>query len=285
MLILKEAFNGTRRFSRFQRELNIPRQTLSLRLAHLCQEQMLFRRFVGPSLATLEYVPTPKAFDLHDAMYSVWLWHEAHPSDVDVLPFDVIHTPCGHRLTDNYCCRACEQPVKSTSVRIERSQPEQFETEPRSRLPRRNDTAITAAEGGSPSSIIAASIVGDLPSNEILYLLFQGQRHLLAIVDALQIGLPVVRDRLDRLRDLGLISETNDGRRLNFEILPRAEVFYTLLISIATWGDRWCNNGQPPPELRIHQCGSLLDARFRCAHCGEWIHPHAVMIAPRHATG
>ena len=41
MLILKEAFNGVRRFSAFQRALNVPKQTLSLRLAHLCREQML----------------------------------------------------------------------------------------------------------------------------------------------------------------------------------------------------------------------------------------------------
>jgi DNA-binding HxlR family transcriptional regulator len=60
MLVLKEAFNGQRRFSGFQRALNIPRQTLSLRLTALCRDQMLYRRHVSADHATLEYAPHPK---------------------------------------------------------------------------------------------------------------------------------------------------------------------------------------------------------------------------------
>jgi DNA-binding HxlR family transcriptional regulator len=93
MLILKEAYNGERRFGGFQKKLNIPKQTLSLRLTHLCHEQMMYRRQVSPTHTTLEYALTAKAFDLQDAMYSIWLWHEANPRDVSVLAAVRDHPP------------------------------------------------------------------------------------------------------------------------------------------------------------------------------------------------
>ena len=187
MLILKEIFNGTRRFAVMQRALNIPKQTLSLRLTTLCHEQMLYRRFVGPGQGVLEYAPTAKTYDLSDAMYAIWLWHQANPNDADILPFDIVHKGCGHVLGAQYCCSACGEPATGASVTVERSQPEQFESGPRPRLARRNDASFTAA-APQAGGMVAASLVGDLPCNEILYLLFQGPRHMLAIAGELGLG-------------------------------------------------------------------------------------------------
>jgi len=274
MLILKEAFNGTRRFSAFQRALNIPKQTLSLRLTALCHEQMLYRRFPAPqsggTQAAPEYAPTAKTFDLADAMYAIWLWHRANPGVEDVLPFDIVHKSCGHLLEADYCCTACGEPARSASVTIQRSQPEQVETEPRPRLARRNDASFTATSSQS-GGMVAASLVGDLPCNEILFLLFQGPRHPLAITQELALGAPVVRDRLDKLKALNLVREEVQGRRLVYHLLPRAEGFFPLLLAIAEWGDRWCNDGQPPPDPRLHACGAILRGRYRCRHCREWV--------------
>lgn len=278
MLILKEAFNGTRRFSAFQRALNIPRQTLSLRLTHLCREAMMYRRPVSPSHATLEYVPTAKAFDLQEAMYSVWLWHQANPGDGDVLPFDIVHD-CGHVLSARFHCTHCEAPITSASVKVIPTDPPQFDTEPRARLSRRNDGAITAA--GAGDGLVAASLVGDIPCNEILWRLFQGPAHIQALADDLALGLPVVRGRLEKLRHLGMVQEQAEGRRLVCSILPRAEAFYPLLVSISAWGDRWCNGTRPPPEMLVHDCGNLLKGRFRCTHCGGWVGRGNVTIRPR----
>ena len=281
MLILKEAFNGVRRFSAFQRALNVPKQTLSLRLAHLCREQMLYRRYLSPRHTTLEYAPTAKTHDLQQAMYSIWLWHEAHPGDVDVLPFDIVHNTCGKRLAATFRCMHCSESADSRSIDIRRSDPPQFEDSSRARLARRNDAAFTAVVEHEQAGLVAATLVGDVACNEILYLLFQGPRHMQAIAAELGLGLPVVRGRLDKLRDLGLVSEQRDGRKLIYSTLPRAEGFYPLLLSIAAWGDRWCNQGQPPPELIVHECGNLLRGRFACDHCGEWVMRENASIVPK----
>ena len=283
MLILKEAFNGTRRFSAFQRALNIPRQTLSLRLTHLCREAMMYRRPVSPGHATLEYAPTAKAFDLQEAMYSVWLWHQANPGDGDVLPFDMVHTTCGKVLSATFRCTHCKGVINSASVTVVPTDPPQFDPEPRARLSRRNDAAITAA--GDGEGLVAASLVGDSPCNEILWRLFQGPAHIQALAQDLALGASVVRGRLEKLRQLGLVHEQQEGRRLVYSTLPRAEPFYPLLVSISAWGDRWCNAGQPPPEMLVHECGALVRGRFACDHCGGWVGRENITIRPRGSAG
>ncbi|QIZ79582.1 ArsR family transcriptional regulator [Thalassovita gelatinovora] len=280
MLILKEAYNGTRRFNDFQRSLNIPRQTLSLRLLHLCREQLLYRRFTSPAQGALDYALTAKAQDLQDAMYAVWLWHQANPGQADFLPFDIVHRDCGHVIGATWRCTSCRGAVTSSSVTIHRSQPEQIETEPRPRLSRRNDASFTAASSQERGTV-AASLVGDPACNEILYLLFQQPRHMLGIAQDLALGASIVRDRLDKLMDLGLVQEEAQGRRLLYSILPRAEGFLPLLLAIADWGDRWCNAGQPPPDLRLHDCGEILRAAYACDHCGGWIGRDSLFIRPR----
>lgn len=283
MLILKDAYNGTRRFSDFQRGLNIPRQTLSLRLAHLCREQLMFRRFTGPAQGTLDYALTAKARDLQDAMYAVWLWHQANPGQAVILPFDIVHRDCGHVIGATWRCTGCQGAVTSSSVTIHRSHPQQIETEPRPRLSRRNDASFTAATSQAQGTV-AASLVGDPACNEILYLLFQQPRHMLGIAQDLALGANIVRDRLDKLKDLGLVQEEPQGRRLLYSILPRAEGFFPLLLAIADWGDRWCNAGHPPPDLRLHDCGAILRAAYACDHCSAWIGRDNLVIRQRQPT-
>lgn len=283
MLVLKEAYNGARRFGEFQSRLGIPKQTLSLRLAQLCRDEMLHRRYIGPAHATLDYAPTAKTWDLEDAMISIWLWHEDNRGAIDVLPFDILHVPCGRVLKARYRCRDCRGEANRHTVAIQRAEPEQMEDAARPRLARRNDAAILAARDGGGERMLAASIVGDRPSNEILYLLSQGPAHLKAMGRMLGIGLPVLRARLDKLKTLGLIEERPRGRRVDHRLTAKADGLYPLLISLAAWGERWCLGGDAPPELRVHDCGALLRGRFVCAHCDGWVTRRDIRVVERGA--
>lgn len=280
MLILKEAYNGARRFTEFQNQLGIPRQTLSLRLAHLGAEQMLYRRFVGPRQATLEYAPTAKTWDFADVMYAVWLWHVENHEEIELLPFDIVHIPCGERLRARYRCRTCREPVEPGNVTVTRVSPEQFDP-PRERLSRRNDAAPAAASGGEANQRLAATIIGDAPCNEILYMLFQGPAHLSRMAQELHISPAVLRSRLEKLDALGLIEDRQDGRRTIYSATAKADGLYPLLLSLAAWGDRWCRGGRPPPEMLIHDCGAIARGRFACDACGGWVERSTVRIAHR----
>ena len=215
-------------------------------------------------------------------MYAIWLWHQNNPGQVDVLPFDLVHTECGNILSATYCCRACHEPAAMETLDVQRSEPPQFDLGPRPRQSRRNDGAFVAAHADS-DLLIAAAVIGDIPCNEILYELFQGPCHLLALSRRLQIGQHVIRDRLDKLLALGMIEQIPEGRRTNYRTLPKCDPFLPLILSIAEWGDRWCNSDKPPPETRVHSCGQLLEGRLRCDECGNLVTHPTIKVVPRNA--
>src|SRR5260370_6060217 len=78
-LVLREAFNGVRRFADMQRRTGIPPQVLSDRLARLVQEGLLRKvpyQDSGPRRPH-EYQPTPKGPDLYPAPGGPM--HRGHP--------------------------------------------------------------------------------------------------------------------------------------------------------------------------------------------------------------
>ncbi len=282
MLILKEGFNGTRQFGEFQKNLNIPKQTLAERLTYLCENELLYKRPISAKKTSLQYAMTAKALDLYNVMYSVWLWHEAHRAQIDVLPFDLIHTSCGKVLGATFRCRHCRQPATPDSVTFQPSDPPQEAHE--SRLKRRKGAAVTAGKSSSDKGAIAASLVGDAPSNEILFHLLRQPLNLQNLSRQTGLNANVLRERIERLEALDLIDSTQVGRRIEYAAKERANGFFPLLISLAEWGDRWCNHANPPPEMRLHSCQELLNANYFCDHCDGRIEPRNIRVQPRSAS-
>ena len=96
-LVLREAFNGVRRFDDMQRRTHAPRQILSDRLARLVREGMLRRvpYHEHGQRARLEYRLTEKGLDLYPVLVSLMEWGEkyaAGPAGPQVL---LTHRDCG----------------------------------------------------------------------------------------------------------------------------------------------------------------------------------------------
>jgi DNA-binding HxlR family transcriptional regulator len=81
-LVLREAFNGRRRFDEFQHALDVPRAVLTARLKRLVDEGMMQRVAYQQSPPRYEYRLTEKGrafWDVLAAMFqwgSDWLWPE-----------------------------------------------------------------------------------------------------------------------------------------------------------------------------------------------------------------
>src|ERR1700755_2040926 len=75
-LVLREAFNGVRRFDDMQRRTGMPRQVLSQRLAHLAEEGLLRKvpsRQAGQR-SRAEYRLTEKGLDLYPVLVALMEW-------------------------------------------------------------------------------------------------------------------------------------------------------------------------------------------------------------------
>src|SRR3984957_7458797 len=107
-LVLREAFNGVRRFADMQRRTGMPRQVLTDRLARLVDEGLLRKvpyRDSGQRSRN-EYRLTSKGLDLYPVLVALMAWgdrYEVGPAGSQVL---LQHRDCGEPVELQLSCRA-----------------------------------------------------------------------------------------------------------------------------------------------------------------------------------
>jgi DNA-binding HxlR family transcriptional regulator len=107
-LVLREAFNGVRRFDDMQRRTGMPRQVLSDRLAGLVREGLLRKvpyRDSGQR-SRHEYRLTTKGLDLYPVLVALMEWGDRHaigPVGPQVL---LRHRECGEPVRLQLSCGA-----------------------------------------------------------------------------------------------------------------------------------------------------------------------------------
>ena len=107
-LVLREAFNGVRRFDDMQRRTGIPRQVLSRRLARLVSEGLLRKvpyQEAGQRSRT-EYRLTSKGVDLYPVLVALMQWGDRYQAGPDGPPVLLRHRDCGEPVRLQLSCRA-----------------------------------------------------------------------------------------------------------------------------------------------------------------------------------
>jgi DNA-binding HxlR family transcriptional regulator len=96
-LVLREAFNGVRRFDDMQRRTGAPRQVLSSRLAGLIAEGILRKapyREEGQRLRS-EYRLTEKGIELFPVMAAMLAWGDKYAAAASGPAVELTHRDCG----------------------------------------------------------------------------------------------------------------------------------------------------------------------------------------------
>jgi DNA-binding HxlR family transcriptional regulator len=99
-VVLREVFNGVRRFDDVARHSGIPRQVLSNRLALLVEQGILRREpYQDPGeRARHEYRLTDKGFDLYPVLVAIAEWGDRYVADAGGPPVEFVHRDCGARV-------------------------------------------------------------------------------------------------------------------------------------------------------------------------------------------
>lgn len=119
MLIVREAFRGTRRFDGFQGRLSVGRNVLSNRLARLTAEGVFERVRYQRSPDRYEYRLTEKGMDLYPVLLMLMRWGDRYK--VHEPPVRLVHKTCGHTASPQLACGHCGEPVDFHSLRAEYS--------------------------------------------------------------------------------------------------------------------------------------------------------------------
>ncbi|GAA1395604.1 winged helix-turn-helix transcriptional regulator [Catellatospora coxensis] len=106
LVVLREVFNGIRRFEDMREHSGMPRQVLANRLAMLVEQGVLRRvpyREPGER-ERHEYRLTEKGFDLYPVLVAVREWGDRYLADPAGPPVDMVHRDCGSPVHVSLAC-------------------------------------------------------------------------------------------------------------------------------------------------------------------------------------
>ena len=111
-VILRQAFNGARRFEDFQRGIGLARNVLTDRLNTLVDLGILERRrYAEHALRELyEYRLTAKGRALFPVYVTLMNWGNQW-TGLAAPPVELLHKPCGHRVGVRVVCSDCGQDI------------------------------------------------------------------------------------------------------------------------------------------------------------------------------
>ncbi|MGH3303058.1 MAG: winged helix-turn-helix transcriptional regulator [Streptosporangiaceae bacterium] len=107
-LVLREAFNGVRRFDDMQRRTGMPRQVLSSRLARLVSDGILRKApyRVQGQRARAEYRLTEQGIELFPVVVALMTWGDKFAGGPDGPPVLLTHRDCGAPVHLELACTA-----------------------------------------------------------------------------------------------------------------------------------------------------------------------------------
>lgn len=119
LLVLREAFFGTRRFEDFQRNLGIARNVLTERLERLVEHGILRRARYQDRPERFEYRLTDKGIALNDVVLAIKTWGDHWTDSAGAPPLAVRHRDCGQTFETVPVCSECGGRVDARNVRAE----------------------------------------------------------------------------------------------------------------------------------------------------------------------
>jgi DNA-binding HxlR family transcriptional regulator len=119
LLILRDAFRGTRRFDDFQASLGMARSVLTARLRKLTDQGILERRAYSEHPPRYEYQLTEKGLALFPVIAALVRWGDEWAAGPDGPPVVFVHDSCGETMVPVLTCPHCHGEVSTANTHSE----------------------------------------------------------------------------------------------------------------------------------------------------------------------
>jgi DNA-binding HxlR family transcriptional regulator len=118
VVVMREVFNGIRRFDDMRVRTGIPRQVLANRLASLVEHGLLRRApYREPGARErYEYRLTAKGLDVYPVLITVKAWGDRYLADPEGSPLELVHRDCGAEVYAEIRCTAGHQVTEPRDV-------------------------------------------------------------------------------------------------------------------------------------------------------------------------
>ncbi len=286
-LVLRESFFGARRFEQFQSVLQLPRNTLVIRLNKLTELGLMHKVSYSAGTTRFEYRLTDKGVDLYSTMLALMKFGDTWLADAAQPPLQLVHTKCGHACSPMVVCSSCNETVDPHAVQY-RSGPgagSHPRTLDRKRSRRASDPLIL--ERVRPCSVARAlQIIGDRWSFLLIREMFFGVRRFDEFEANMGIATNILTDRLQRLTGHNIIEKhayQSRPERFEYRFTPKGYDLYGSMIVMMHWGDKWLSGGRSPLTLRHRGCQKDFFAQVVCSECRQVLEPRQTTYQLRYA--
>ncbi|MFT4822523.1 MAG: DNA-binding HxlR family transcriptional regulator [Halioglobus sp.] len=116
LLILRDAFLGTRRFEQFQHHLGITRHRLSERLVKLVEHGVLVKVPYQDRPVRYDYRLTRKGLALYPVLMSLGRWGDEWMEGGEGVPLTYVHHNCGNPTQAAITCSECGEALRPQEV-------------------------------------------------------------------------------------------------------------------------------------------------------------------------
>jgi len=284
ILIIRDAFQGARRFKDFLERSGASRATLANRLRSLVSHGLFRRVKYLDAPARWEYRLTDKGRDLYALSLSAWRWERRWAPRGAGIPARLHHHDCGHPMLPETSCGHCGELLGIRAVSY-RDGPGAHARAPALAVRSRRLSALTSADQrGSQSSLThIVDIVGDPWTPLVLAAAFFGLSRFDDIQRELGIASNILSTRLELLVRQRIFRRRLYSRqpaRWEYRLTDKGRDLFPYALVLNAWGDRWLAAAAGPPYQLLHRdCGKVIEPVVRCSHCQRALLPTAVAAA------
>jgi DNA-binding HxlR family transcriptional regulator len=284
ILVIRDAFQGVRRFEQFLERSGASRATLARRLRSLVAGGILVRAPSGDSPGRFEYRLTPRGRELFPLSMVAWNWERRWAPRGAGIPLRLRHRDCGHEMRPETACAGCGEVVALRDVSHRPGPGVRARAPARSvRSARLSGLTGTTHRGSRPELAHVADIVGDPWTPLVLSAAFFGLRRFDEIQREIGIATNTLAGRLERLvrrRILERRPYQQQPPRFEYRLTAKGRDLFPYALVLNAWGDRWLGAPGGSPFQLVHRgCGRVITPVVRCSHCHVALAADAVTAA------
>jgi DNA-binding HxlR family transcriptional regulator len=289
ILVVRDAFQGVRRFEDFLARTGASRATLTRRLRALEASGILRRAASASPSGRGEYRLTDMGRDLFPLSLVAWVWERRWAPRGAGIPATLRHAGCGHDMRPQVVCDHCSRAVTLGEVEHRRGPGRLPRVATSPARPWRRSVFTADTQHGSQASLThIADIVGDAWTPLIVAAAFFGRRRFDEFQQELGIATNILAARLELLVAQRILLRRLYERRPprhEYRLTEKGRDLFHYAAVLNAWGDRWLAPPSGPAYELVHRgCGHVLAPVVRCGHCDEPLRADAVTYARARRT-
>ncbi len=287
LLIIRDAFQGARRFEEFLERGGASRATLARRLRALVDQRILDRVSGGGATGRPEYRLSRRGRDLYPLSLVAWNWERRWAPAGAGIPARLRHLGCGREMRPVVACAHCGQLLSLGDLRLEtRVAARGRRPGGPPRLRRRSSTTAATHRGSQASLTHIADIVGDPWTPLVIAAALLGLRRFDELRLALGIASNILAGRLALLVEEGILERRpyqDQPPRHEYRLTDKGRDLFAYALVLDDWGGRWLGAAGSPMRLRHRACGRIARPVVGCNRCGAPLTPGDVAAHGRAA--